>query len=71
LLSVYKYMRPPALFELRACLISLRSPSLGKAGEALAQLVRQAESRKIRLDHLKMKLGIKAFGLGLDPGPAL
>jgi hypothetical protein len=47
-LRVYEYMRPPALFELRACLTSLRSLSFG----------RQAEFRKIRLDHLKMKLGI-------------
>jgi hypothetical protein len=58
----------PTLFELRACLTSLchrlwegrRSLDVVEAA-TLRPLGsgRQAESRKIRLDHLKMKLGIR------------
>jgi hypothetical protein len=57
----------PALFELRACLTSLchrlregrRSLGVVEATTLRSpSFRRQAESRKIRLDHLKMKFGI-------------
>jgi hypothetical protein len=67
LAHVYKYVCPLKLFELRACLTSLRHRlregrrSLGVVETTTLRspsFRRQAESRKVGLDHLKMKLGI-------------